>query len=220
MLCLMRTQGVTNATLDSLIRHMTSQLQTMSWSIANVPPDSAVDRARGVCATAFLRSDFDVCCMVDYDVQWEVGDLEYIATKAHEHKALVGGMVSKKASGQGFGGRFRDDTPHEMYSDELVELPKHSYVGGAFVAFSRNVLESIIEQGIPYCDEQGFYPFFLPVVIPNQKGTGYDYLSEDWAFNHYIREAGCKVFAAMAPVTVHHGRAAYSVIDGNMGRPT
>ena len=108
-----------------------------------------------------------------------------------------------------------DAAPDRARSDEIVELKQHQYLGGAVMAFHRNVLTRILESGLPNCALQGFWPFFQPITIANEDFGVYEYLSEDWAICHKARRAGVKVYALMRPVTIHHGAWSFTALDGN-----
>jgi hypothetical protein len=214
----MRTQGVINPTLDTILSFVLDPMRRYRWHFALAPPDAAVDRARSMAATHFLqRTENTVLVMLDYDVSLPraSSDLEYLAEKAHQTTGIVGAIVSKKSEGSGFGGRFVDDEDHELYANHLVELGEGQYVGGACTAYHRKVFERMIASGIQYCPAQGFWPFFLPTITFSEELQEYEYLSEDWAICKYARETGSTVHAAMKPVTIHHGRKGYSALEGN-----
>jgi hypothetical protein len=167
-----------------------------------------------------MRSGTDVLVMVDADVLFAEGDIEYVAACAYESKAVTGGMVSKKAVGEGFGGRIADGKTHELFSDEVVPLGPNRYLGGALLAFHRDVLVDIADKEVvPFCPMQGFFPFFHDGYVRNEEAGCYEHISEDWMFCHYAREAGRKVFALMRPVTVHQGGALFTALDGNNAVP-
>jgi hypothetical protein len=220
----MRAYGATGSAIDSIFR-FTREVNRSSvfdqWVWPKLPPDSSAARARSEVATGFLRSGDDVMVMVDSDVLCAEGDIEYVAAAALESKGLVGAVVSKKAPGQGFGGRFNDGKVHELYSDEIVKLEKHQYLGGALIAFHKSVLREMVKKSIVhYCPLQGFWPFFCEDVIKNEELGCHEHLSEDWAFCHRAQEAGKPVLALMRPVTVHEGRALFTALEGNCAIPT
>lgn len=227
MLCPMRAYGVSGSVLEAIMKWTHEVKRALEggffdeWSWGPMPRDAAPDRARSIVATQFMRSDRDVCLMVDDDVSFQTEDMEYIARQAYELDggALVGGMVSKRTFEEGFGGRFIDDKDHELYSAETVKLGPHEYLGGAMMAFSKSVLLKIAQSGLPYCALQGFYPFFQPMTIANEDVGAYEYLSEDWSICHRARRAGASVYALMQPVSIHHGAMGFTALDGNHAQP-
>ena len=224
MLCPMRAYGVGGEVMESIMR-LTREVKRASeggffdeWGWGPMPRDAAADRARSIVASQFLRGkQYDVCLMLDDDVSFQSDDLEYVARQAYELDggALVGGMVSKRTFDEGFGGRMADEQLHELYSDEIIQLSKHQYLGAAVMAFSREVLMKMLASGLPYCAYQGFWPFFMPMVLANEEAKVYEYLSEDWAICHRARRAGASVYALMRPVSVHHGAMGFTALDGN-----
>jgi hypothetical protein len=218
----MRAYGLASGTVESIIKFTNEGRAALDggffseWGWGPIPADAAVDRARSILATEFQRGrQFDVCLMVDDDIGFQSGDLEYVAKMAYELDTLVGGMVSKRAGALGFGGRICDGKRHELYTNEIVELGPHQYLGGALMAFPCSILDRIVRHGMPYCALQKLYNFFGPQVIPNEEVGVYEYLSEDWSICHNARESGSKVYALMRPVTVHLGAAGFTALDGN-----
>jgi hypothetical protein len=154
--------------------------------------------------------------MMDYDIELnDPADLDHLAERCAETQGIVGAVISCKAIGRGWGCRFVDDQPHEILSDELVQLVPPAYMGGALTAYHRTVFEEIIRSGMRYCAPQGLWPFFAPTAVFNEDLQEWDYLSEDWAICHYAHAAGKKVYAAMRPFAFHHGAAAFSPLTGN-----
>jgi len=222
MLSPMRAYGVAAEPMESIMR-LTREVKRAQeggffdeWHWGPVPPDAQADRARSVVAAQFLKGGkYDVCLMLDDDVSFQTDDLEYVARQAYDLKGLVGGIVSKRTFDEGFGGRMADGKLHELYSDEIIQLNKHQYLGAAVMAFHRDVLLKIAQSGLPYCAYQGFWPFFMPMILENEEAGVYEYLSEDWAICHRARRAGISVHALMRPVSVHHGVMGFTALDGN-----
>jgi len=204
--------GLSYPTHESIVREL-AQGGGASWTLRPHPGDAAIDRARSIVATSFVLSEGEVLCMVDHDVSWRTGDLTLIAEIAQRERAMVAGMVSKRAIGLGFGGRFADGKPHEFGTDELVELPEGGYAGGAFVAIHRDVLLKVAEHHQLPMVRGNFLPFFLPEVVFNDAKGVHEYLSEDYAFCRRVRAAGCRVLVSMKPLVIHHGPFGFSVID-------
>jgi hypothetical protein len=216
-LCIMRTQGWTDHTVDSFLQHIMGRSKHV-WGLCPTPADVDVARARSGVATNFTMEmlDYDPLIMIDYDVSWSTksGDLDYLAEKCLELDAIVGAVVCKKEYRKGFGCRFNDGLPHELYTDEIVELGPHSYMGGAFTAYPRSLFTAL-QKVTPCCKPQQFWPFFLPCIVKNPIVDTYEYLSEDWSICEYARKlAGQKVYAAMRPCVGHWGHTEYLAIHG------
>lgn len=238
-LVMLGAHGIAPHVVNALLREL--RASPHHWAVqqsAYAYRGAAVDRARGQAATEFYMQapGRNVLVMVDDDVKWSVGDLDYIARKAHETQGLVGGFVSKKDVGNGFGTRLHPTAtggPWELYSDTLLELQTHGYNGGAFIAIPRSALTAIIRKtkfpivvhdgenaainhGMPLAVSGNWWPFFQPFMMhrPDIGSDRFEYVSEDWAICHYARMAGCKVYAAFRPRTVHGGKAAFTALDG------
>jgi hypothetical protein len=217
-LAVFRIGGITDPTLESLVTWQ-AHPKRHDWSFAFAMPDADVARARSVVATSFYRdTDCDVLVMMDHDIQLnEPGDLDYLAEKAHETEGIVGAVVPVKGERQGYGCRFVDGVPHELLTDELVELVPPAMMGGALTAYHRSVFSAILEGGMVklFCPAQRLFPFFMPTVYKNPDLGELDYLSEDWAACLYAHEAGKKVYAALRPFVVHHGKALFTPFIAN-----
>jgi len=187
---------------------------------------AAIFKIRSSAGSEFVCTDFDCMVMIDDDVECHWPDIEYLAEQSLTldggRGAIVGAVVSKRMAKNGWGVRISDGEKHELYSDELVELGPHRYIGGAFTAYPKSVFLSIIrtkkpngEPLIPYCPGQGLWPFFIPTMVQNPEfGNQWELLNEDWAICHYARLAGHRVFAAMRPVTIHYGNCGYTALAG------
>lgn len=212
MLALMAYGGLAAPLVESVLNEMRASVYP--WLVRVGGSDAAIDRARSVVATEFLEgSKGDVLVMVDHDIAWNVGDLCYIAEAAHDRRAVVGGLVSKRALGEGLGGRFADGKPHEFGTHEIVKLGPRGHIGGAFMAIHRDVLEAVLGKLKLPRVRTGFVPFFLPEVRYDEHTEQHEYLSEDWAFVSRCHQAGCDVYAAMHPITAHFGQYGYTVLS-------
>jgi len=193
---------------------VTAEITATPLLVHYVAPDAAIDRARAQAATMFLLSVADVMVMVDRDIAFCHGDVAEIVRVARETKGICGGMVSKKANGLGWGTRLPDDSVGEIRTKQVIDMPKHSYVGGAFMAIHRDVFDAIAPT-LTLMGAGGWFPFFEPMALENPAmENGLDHLSEDWSICHRAREAGCKVSTSMWPLTQHIGETSYSVFDG------
>jgi len=185
------------------------------WSTTWEPPDAAVNRARARSAMNFLATGKDVMIQLDHDVLFRQGDLDYLALEAYQRSAIVGALVSKKCNGRGFGGRLPPGK-WELATKQVVELPEHCYLGGAMVAYSREVFIALSNH-VPMTGH-GYHPFFHPIHVLNpDKSIGLEELQEDWAIQRYYRDMYKlgRVFASLWPVTGHVGKAIFTAIDAH-----
>ena len=196
------TYGGTHwATVEALFQETTL---CPDWFVALRPADAAIDRNRAKIATQVLdEGASDVLVMVDHDVSWVPGDALYLAEAARRTKGVVGAVVSKKTHGLGYGSRMPDGVRAEIRTPTLVEMPPHSYCGGALMAIHVSVLERLA--ATLGRTAEGWYPFFAPCSLVRPDGVT-DWLSEDWALCHYARDvADAPVHTALWPLTQHHG---------------
>ncbi len=91
------------------------------------------------------------------------------------------------------------------------------YVGGAFMAIHRHVLE-VLADAFPKV-RQGFHPMFTPQVVLNTKRAEYEYLSEDWAFCARVKKYRLPLWVSMRPICSHWGDFGYTVMTGNTVAP-
>lgn len=186
--------------------------------------EALISRARSRAASRFLQADAatagDVLLMVDHDIQWQPGDLAYLARRALERTAVVGGIYPKRAFRQGTAIRFATDGTADgtwtIGSDTLIPS---EYVGSGFLAIPRSALE-VLSETLPWIEE-GYWPFFLPETVELEVGgkRGWEYLSEDWSFCRRVRAAGYGVFAACSPRLTHTGTYTFRMVDARAEPP-
>ena len=175
---------------------------------------STIERARSTIASGFLKKDEgDVLLMVDHDVQWEQGDLQYIARKALERKAIVGGLYPMRTFAKGMSSRLDEKGAFKFVTDTLV---KARYLAGGFLAITKNVLEAISKTlPLVHSDKDDYWPFFQQMIVTNKFKCGEltEFLTEDWALCHRARGCGQKVLAAFKPRLKHEGTYNYRMVD-------
>lgn len=191
--------------------------------------DALIPRMRDRVASWFVEhTDREVLIMLDHDVMWEEGDLEYIAQKCSETKGVVAGIYPKRGLGQDPPMAPSPDAPDGRYHfGEDVLIPALHLPTG-FMAIHRDVLVALAER-LPYT-MSGCWPFFLiglfPGMMPeeHQKCTfcmpaedggfaHFEYLSEDWAFSRRVAEIGKPLLAALKPRLKHIGHYVYRMVD-------
>ncbi len=174
------------------------------------PGEALICRARDFVASEYLQdSDApDVLLMVDDDVQWQEGDLSYIARKALECRAVVGGIYPKRRFGEWPPIRLGPEVKGEFTfgADELLPA---TYISTGFMAIPREVLQAVAEMQPHLVDNT--WPMFLPMVVEGPYGM--ERLSEDWAFCSRAASAGFRILAALKPRLTHLGEYQYRMID-------
>ncbi len=152
--------------------------------------------------------------MVDHDIIWEEGDLEYIAKQCSKNKGIVAGIYPKRSPGQDVPVRFSAGQSRKVWFGDDVVLDA-DYVTTGFMAIHRDVLTSLIEE-MPLTIG-GFWPFFTPALAAHPAGV--EYLSEDWAFCLRASGKGFSIKAAMKPRLKHIGEYVYRMVDANVTPP-
>lgn len=149
--------------------------------------DALISRARSVVVSAwYTQTDDDVFLMVDDDIRFTVEDAERLVEKCRDGYEIISSPVPVH------NGEFIASRPLKGIK---VDYDAHNpipmeYVGAAFVAIHRRVIDSLIDS-VPLCHPRlpiAFWPFFMPFV---QELDGDPvYLSEDWAFVARANSAG------------------------------
>lgn len=179
---------------------------------------SDIDRARSMVASRFLKGDWEVLFCLDRDHTWNGptadydGDILHLVKLAHEHRAIVGAVICKRAEGVGLAAAFKETVDLHIGTDSLHECRINGF---AFTAVHRCVFEEVAKKLPRTVDDE--IPFFLPSVrdIP---GVGLKYCPEDTSFVIRAQEAGFKVWASTRPIVNHIGEKAYSVVRDSQPR--
>ncbi len=185
-----------------------------------VADDALICRSRSRVASSFLedlrREAGEVLLMVDHDIQWEPGDLAYIARRALEQNAIVAGIYPKRVFGDGSASRFDAVGTFKIGSDDLIPS---QYVGSGFVAVPRIILGVVAETlpRIAFPQTRDYWPFYLPLVVPIEGGQ--EMLSEDWAFCERANALGFKCYSACRPRLTHEGHYTFRLVDAKAKPP-
>ena len=183
--------------------------------------DANIDRARSRVASAFLAEPReeagDVLLMVDADNAWEQGDLAFIAKRALEHNAVVGGIYPKRAFNQGPALRVTEGAEGDYKIGEDALIPCE-FVGTGFIAIPRSILEAISNKLQFDWVKGGFQPFFMPYVTMNEQ-LEQEYPTDDQAFCYRVRNVGFQVLASTFPRVSHDGQYTFRLIDGQVVPP-
>lgn len=180
-----------------------------------VKGDALVSRARSIVASAFVRSNADVLLMIDSDIQFRSEDALKLCREALQ-KDVVGALYMTRNVQTQPALMLPNEPVTFADGQEPVEVP---YLSTGFMAVSRRVFLRL-KQDLPLChrgwndrgQDTSFWPFYLPMVIPNEVEGNY-YLSEDWAFCHRAKEAGFRTWLDPSIRLGHVGTYVYQLED-------
>jgi cellulose synthase/poly-beta-1,6-N-acetylglucosamine synthase-like glycosyltransferase len=205
--------GAEDETWVSIIRELQLWGPDLNFHVKS--GDANIDRARSKVASWFLREEKEeVLLIVDADNAWQRGGLLHVAKQALERKAVVGGIYSKRAFGQGMAFRPLRETAGEFVigADNLIPS---EFVGTGFIAIPRAILETL-SRDLPVVSGD-YQPFFMPFVLPGYENM--EYPTDDQAFCARVREAGYKVYASTYPKVTHIGQYTYRLADSQLVPP-
>ena len=237
-LCIFGYGGMEHYTVEGALREMLLMAkENTAFALHMVHGDALISRSRSKAFSVFMESgNFDVCVMLDHDIQWQPGALLGLAKKAHERQALTAGIYACRGFGRGCASRLNQEaskfTPGE---DKLLEA---EYLATGFWACPRTVGEEILKNGTErvelfqshdkfspvvanwkitecvYNDGTFFYDYFRPIAVPSTlPATPHEYASEDWAFSWRARQANPNrpLYAWTLPHLVHHGSYGFTM---------
>ena len=96
----------------------------------------------------FTETDAEVMLMVDHDIIWEEGDLDYIAKKCAKNKGIVAGIYPKRSMGQDIPVRFAPLSAGEsrkvFFGDDVCL--DADFVTTGFMAIHRDVLTALVKE--------------------------------------------------------------------------
>ena len=172
--------------------------------------DSLLPRSRNMIASDFLveRPDVDVLVMIDTDIGFKLEALDDLVDLAREKRGVAGGCVAIRAEETWMNVRTLPGQPIDVGPGCMPQEVR--YVGAAFMAIHRDVLEKLKEE----MENVGFdHPRwgFFNMMDKQYKTRGLEDLSEDFAFCERAREAGFTVWALTQHQLEHHGLYAYRI---------
>lgn len=182
---------------------------------------SAIDYARSALASLALIEGFDSILFVDSDVLFNPADAVRLLLRP---ESIVAGVYSQKRHGK-LNFTLYPDTKEIPYGDRGIDLEVKG-VGAGFLRVRREAFQRIADfHQLPTCTGNGctLWPFFLPMIAPDEDSGEVTYLCEDVSFCRMAREAGLKVIADTRINLQHLGLYPYSWMEAatqKVNRPT
>lgn len=146
LVCLFSYAGIAGRTLEALLNELLLMGTTygIKYTFFNVADDALISRSRSKALSAFLQGEFDVCAMVDHDMQWNPGELLALIMQAHKLKSCVSGIYSSRAIGRGLASRAKTEMSFKTTDDKMFDA---EYLSGGFLAIPRVVAEEVLKAG-------------------------------------------------------------------------
>lgn len=185
------------------------------YTDGTVVGDAAVDRARSIVGSSFLRSDADVLLTIDSDIWFRPQDAIKLCEEAMSNDAVVALYMTRNLATQP-AAILPVDTDVVFAADsQPVEVP---FAAAGFMAIHRRVFEKL-SQDLPLChkgwDYRGadtsFWPFYMPMTIPSNDEVVY--ATEDFAFSNRIKEAGFGLWLDPSIRLGHMGQVMFTLED-------
>ena len=177
-------------------------LETMGYTVRRKYGFSAIDQGRCVMAQEALDDGYDHIFWIDADVAFWPYDVE---------KVIKMGLpfISAPYSVKGWPALTTEFVDKNVILGENGGLYEVIYSATGFMYTHRSVYETIIKnenmQRVKIWGGQyQVYPFFYPLLVNGE------YLGEDFAFCHRIRNTGIKLYCDTRIQLAHIGKYSYS----------
>jgi hypothetical protein len=186
------------------------ELERRGYVVRRASGSVSIDQVRSQLASNALADGFEALMWIDSDVRFDPSSVDLL--RAHD-KDIVCGIYPKK--GPRALASNLDPATDEVVFGKGGGLVRIAYAATGFLYTRRKVYEDVREKhALPLCnqrDKRPFYPFFLPMVVPD--GDGHWYMGEDFAFCERARRAGHEVWADTSIRLWHVGSYAYGWED-------
>ena len=172
---------------------------------------SQIDVARCEMASDALHDGAGSILFIDADIGFDPSDALHLLARP---EPVVSGVYAKKGCRE-LASVFAPSVRDIVLGPAAAGPYPLQYAATGFLRVRVHVLRTLVERlNLPLCNVgwgRGFWPFFLPLVIPHP--NGYHYLGEDWAFSHRLAQAGFTPLADTSIRLRHHGSYGYGWED-------
>ena len=174
---------------------------------------SAIDFARSALASMVLVHGYESVLFIDSDVFFHPADAIRLLRRS---EPIVAGIYAQKRAGK-LNALFYPETTEIPWGDQGIDLEVRG-IGAGFLRITKNAFQTVTDfHQLPTCqgDNCVLWPFFLPMVAPDEYTGDVQYLCEDMSFCRMAREAGLKVIADTRIRLSHIGNYEYTYADAS-----
>ena len=209
--------GIKGETYLCLMRDLQQINNDINYQFDFTKPaqDAGIGRSRCWSIERFLsETDADVLVWIDHDIIWRSGDLVRLVNKCIETQSIVGGFVAKKTFGQGFAHMLKDDDGVILDKDVLHPA---WFLGGAFTAYPRRVLQALVDYPLTKYVVPGFHDVAIDGIGTHPKfPKKLLHLTEDWIISHKAREwLSVESYGYAGVLCLHKGEHIYTPFDAH-----
>jgi hypothetical protein len=177
-------------------------LESLGYTVRRQYGFSAIDQGRCVMAQEALDAGYEHLFWIDADVAFWPYDVE---------KVINSGLpfLSAPYSVKGWPSLTTEFFDKEIMLGEAGGLYEIKYAATGFMYTHRSVYEAVVrsenlKRVRIWGGKYEVYPYFLPLILDNE------YIGEDFAFCHRVRQAGIKLFCDTRIRLAHIGKYSYS----------
>jgi hypothetical protein len=168
--------------------------------------------ARNEMLSEAVHSAAESILFIDSDIGFDTSDALRLLARP---EPVVSGVYAKKGMRE-LASIFADGVQEILFGPDAPGLYPLRYAATGFLRVRTGVLRRLIaELQLPLCNTRwgrGVWPFFLPLIVP-QGPDKCQYLAEDWAFSHRLRQIGVTPLADTSIRLWHWGRYSFSWED-------
>ncbi len=194
------------------------RLESSGVTVVRCRGSSAIDIVRNTLASQALQRGCESILFIDADIGFDPADALRLLARP---EPVVAGVYMKKGKPE-LASSFDPELDEVVFGPSVPGLYPLEYAAGGFLRIKTDVLRRLIEGlGLPLCNarwEAGYWPFFLPMIIPLGNDGDSHYLSEDYAFSHRLRQIGITPMADTSIRLSHIGSYGYTWDDSGQAK--
>lgn len=217
MICTQMYNSADMRFINQLINTLSHQGDDLQLGI-NLTQTSCIDVGLSIAVDEFLAADMDYLFSLDYDIlfnpyqipnQDPCGVIRQLIVDCKETGGVVGGPYIRRGSkDQLCVVPLKAQQINVGKGGELVEV---RYLPTGCAMIPRKVLEKVVEgkEKARYEEKTWIYPIFQPRPFVNHEGIPV-YLTHDYSFSQYVRDAGFKNYIDSRIILGHMGQTVFA----------